>query len=82
MVYEREDGEADKDEDVTSESKIIVLKLMRYDGFQLVFGQELPFLAVGADMELCKGVTENLPVIVRSQHHTLQPHAALPIKEF
>ena len=51
-VNEREGGEADKDEDVTNESKIIVLKLMRHDSFQLVFSQELPSLAVGTDMEL------------------------------
>ena len=45
-VDEREGGEADKDEDVANESQVVILKLMRHDGFQFVFGQELPFLAV------------------------------------
>ena len=45
-VNKRKGGEADKDEDVANESQIVVLKLMRHDGFQFVFGQELPFLAV------------------------------------
>ena len=40
--------------------------------------QELTFLAVRADMKLCKGITEDLAVIVRSHHDSLQPHAALP----
>ena len=77
-VDEREGGEADKDEDVTHKGEVVILKLMRHDGFQLVFGQELPFLAVGADMELSEGVAWYLAVIVSSQHNTLQPHATLP----
>ena len=55
-VNEREGSEADKDEDIANESEIVVLELMRHDGFQLVFGQELPFLAVRADVELGKRV--------------------------
>ena len=51
-VNKREDGKADKNENVAHKGQIIVLKLMRYDGFQFVLCQELPFLAVGADMEL------------------------------
>ena len=47
----------DKDEDVANEIKIVILKLMRHDSFQLVFGQELPFLAVRTDVELCERVT-------------------------
>ena len=77
-VDEREGGEADKDEDVTHKGEVVIFKLMCHDGFQLVLGQELPFLAIGADMELCEGVTGNLAVIVCSQYDTLQPHAALP----
>ena len=45
-VNEREGSEADKDEDVTDKGQIVIHKLMRHDGFQFVFGQELPFLAV------------------------------------
>ena len=45
-VNERQGGEADKDEDVANEGQVVVLKLMRHNGFQFVLGQELPFLAV------------------------------------
>ena len=45
-VNEREGSEADKDEDVANEGEIVILKLMRHDGFQLILSQELPFLAV------------------------------------
>ena len=77
-VNEREGCKADKDEDVANEGKIIVLKLMRHDGFQFVFSQELPFLAVRTDMELGKWIAWNLAVIVCPQNDTLQPHATLP----
>ena len=55
-VNERQRGEADKDEDVTNEGEIGVVELMRNNSFQFVFGQELPFLAVGTDVELCERV--------------------------
>ena len=35
-VNKRQGGETDKDEDVTHKGKIIVLKLMRHNGFQLI----------------------------------------------
>ena len=52
---------ANKDEDVTNEGQIVVLELMDYDGLQFVLGQEFPFLAVGADVELRKRVTDKKP---------------------
>ena len=69
-VDEREGSEADKDEDVTNKSQIIVLELMGYDCLQFVLCQELPFLAVGADMELGERVTRNLAIVMCSQHNT------------
>ena len=51
-VDEREGGEAHKNEDIANKSQIVVLELMGYDGLQFIFGQELPFLAIRADMEL------------------------------
>ena len=51
-VNEREGGEADKYKNVTNEGQIVVLELMGYDSLQFVLGQEFPFLAVGADVEL------------------------------
>ena len=56
-INKREGSEADKDEDVANESQVVVLKLMRYDGFQFVFSQELPFLAV---LALASGKAERV----------------------
>ena len=42
------------------------------------FRQELPFLAVGADVELRERVTRNLAVEVRPHLDTFQPHTPLP----
>ena len=55
-VDEREGGEAHEYKDVTHEGEIVILELMGYDGLQFIFGQELPFLAVRADVELRKRV--------------------------
>ena len=51
---------------------------MGYDSLQFLLGQELPFLAVWADMKLRKRVTGNLAVVMRPQHNTFQPHTPLP----
>ena len=59
-------------------SQIVVLELMGYDSLQFFLGQELPFLTVGADVELCKWVTGNLAVVVRPHYNTFQPHTPLP----
>ena len=77
-IHEGQSRPTDKDKDVTDEGQIVVLELMGYDGLQFVLCQELPFLAVRADVELRKRVTGNLTIIVRSHHYTFQPHAALP----
>ena len=55
-VDEREGGEAHEYKDVTHKGEIVVLELMGYDSLQFFLGQELPFLTVGADVELCKWV--------------------------
>ena len=55
-VDEREGGETHEYKNVTHEGEIVILELMGYDGFQFFLGQELPFLAVGADVELRKWV--------------------------
>ena len=55
-VNEREGGKAYEYKNVTHEGEIVILKLMGYDGLQFFLGQELPFLAVGADVELGKRV--------------------------
>ena len=55
-VDEREGSEADEYKDVANKSQIVVLELMGYDGLQLFLGQEFPFLAVRADVELRKWV--------------------------
>ena len=77
-VNEREGGKAYEYKNVTHEGEIVILELMGYDGFQFALSQELPFLAVGANMELRERVTGNLAVIVRSQNNTFQSHAPLP----
>ena len=77
-IDEREGSEAHEYKNVTNEGEIVILELMGYDCFQFIFGQELPFLAVGADMELRERVTGNLAVVVRPQHDTFQPHTPLP----
>ena len=77
-VDERKGGEANKDEDVTNEGKIVILELMGYDSLQFFLSQELSFLAVRADVELRERVTGNLSVVVRPQHDTFQPHTPLP----
>ena len=51
-VDEREGSEADEYKDVANKSQIVVLELMGNDGLQFVLGQELSFLAVGANVEL------------------------------
>ena len=63
-VYEREGGEAHEYKNVTHKGKIVVLEFMGYDGFQFFLCQELPFLAIGTDVELGKRVTGNLTVVV------------------
>ena len=78
QINEREGGKAYEYKDVTNESQIIILELMGYDGLQFFFGQDRPFLAVGADVELGKWVAGNLAVVVCSHHDTFQPHASLP----
>jgi len=55
-VDEREGGEAHEYKNVTHKGQIVVIELMGYDGLQFFFGQELPFLAVGTDVELCERV--------------------------
>ena len=62
-VDERKGGEAHEYKNVTYEGEIVVLELMGYDGLQFVLGQEFPFLAVGADVELRERVTRNLAVV-------------------
>ena len=51
---------------------------MGHDSLQFFLGQKLPFLAVGADVELRERVTGNLAIIVRPHHDTFQPHTSLP----
>ena len=51
-VDEREGGEAHEYKNVTNKGEIVILELMGYDGLQFIFGQELPFLAIRADVEL------------------------------
>ena len=51
-VDEREGGKAYEYKNVTNEGQIVVLELMGYDGLQFFLCQKLPFLAVGADVEL------------------------------
>lgn len=77
-VDERQGSKADKDEDIANESQVVILKLVRHNSLKLVLSQELPFLAIGAYVELCERVTGNLPIVVCPQYDTLQPHAALP----
>jgi hypothetical protein len=69
-VNEREGGKAYEYKNVTHEGEIVVLELMGYDCLQFILGQELPFLAVGADMELGERVTRNLAIVMCSQHNT------------
>ena len=50
--YSKKGCEADEYKDVANKSQIVVLELMGYDSLQFFFGQELPFLAIRADVEL------------------------------
>jgi hypothetical protein len=50
--YSKKGCEADEYKDVANKSQIVVFELMGYDSLQFFFGQELPFLAIRADMEL------------------------------
>ena len=77
-IDEREGGEAHEYKNVTNKGEIVILELMGYDGLQFIFGQELPFLAIRADVELCERVTRNLAVEVRPHHDTFQSHTSLP----
>ena len=77
-VDEREGGEAHEYKNITNEGEIVILELMGYDGFQFALSQELPFLTVGADVELCERVTGNLAIVVCPHHDTFQPHTPLP----
>ncbi len=60
-VNKREGGEAHEYKNVTHKGQVVVVELMGYDSLQFVFGQELPFLAVGADVVIdfvaCKART-------------------------
>ena len=77
-VDEREGGETHEHKNVTNKGEIVILELMGHENLQFILGQKLPFLTVGADMELRKRVTGNLAVVVCPHHNTLQPHTALP----
>ena len=77
-IDEGKGGEADKDKRITHKGQVGILKLMGHDGLQFFLCQIRPFFAVRANVELCKWITGNLAIIVRSQNNAFQPHAALP----
>ncbi len=55
-VNESQSRSTDEHEDVTDKGQVGILKIMGHHLFQLFLRQELTFLAVRADVELCKRV--------------------------
>ena len=55
-------------------------KLMCHDDLYLIFCQILTFFYVQTDMELCKRISRYQPVIMRTHHHTFQPHIVEPYR--